>query len=704
VSDGGVAITPKTPRIGVGCIVANKVPLETNTLLLLFWQGYTIFKDMMRTIKTHVEYVFFFVLLFGLTLFGDGKQPIIDVIAGAGILCMVVISFLKGQRLASPAPQARYAWGGLLAYLMIRTVVSDSVGYSISSLFRWCMAYGVFVLFSSLAREKNEDVFRRVVVWFGLSVIALSWLYSAVPSLGNALSGMNLLYPTYGHNHVANIIVFLFPLALHMWLTKKHRVYLGMVLVVLGGLVVSFARGAWLLIGGYIVTAVFLYKNMSVWVKTCLISLTIVVVSVVVFFGVFHGASSDIHDADVLTRLTIKPPVLESRLPYWQQAVQAIEDRPVFGAGPGTFYLLSKRFQQEEQTHSWFAHSLPLELMAELGMVGFVGVVFLLWVLFSRLSRGPLFVSVVLTLAYSLYEINGNFLVIWLLFWASVGVLYSAEGIQKSPMIRRFDFVFIFSIGFVAIVYCSSVAAAALSVFSNTAHLAVYAEPHVVGRAVTTLEKNETTITQVNILSMLYAKDPEVQRVIAEYFDARNNIPSATKHYVLAIDLDPKNTTLRQRYIAFLLKHGLHEAAFERIVLEGKLWTNHADVLRDISYVTGSVTTKNSSELLNGLNGRWDDVLFAKTFYILGLPHVQTAPHVADAYWSISQRMASTWNYFYLERAALAKHVLQDEKKVTDIVQMCIEVLPSDPHCAGLKYDTTWLLPPGLYKKAIQAM
>ena len=93
------------------------------------------------------EQILFFVLLFVLVLLGDGKQPVVDLVATAGILSLFVIRAIEKRPVAQLPRWINFAWTAVLLYLVTRTAFSDSVGYSISATIRWTMAYLVFVFF-----------------------------------------------------------------------------------------------------------------------------------------------------------------------------------------------------------------------------------------------------------------------------------------------------------------------------------------------------------------------------------------------------------------------------------------------------------------------------------------------------------------------------------------------------------------------------
>lgn len=64
----------------------------------------------------------------------------------------------------------------------------------------------------------------------------------------------------------------------------------------------------------------------------------------------------------------IRDRLLHGRLGIWRAAAQTFADRPLHGGGAGAFWEASRRRQEGRPTY--YAHDLPLELAAELGVGG----------------------------------------------------------------------------------------------------------------------------------------------------------------------------------------------------------------------------------------------------------------------------------------------------------------------------------------------
>ena len=62
------------------------------------------------------------------------------------------------------------------------------------------------------------------------------------------------------------------------------------------------------------------------------------------------------------------------RILIWQTAVEMIKDRPLTGVGGGVFPLVYKQYVVEGEARSTmsFAHNLPLHILAEYGVLGFI--------------------------------------------------------------------------------------------------------------------------------------------------------------------------------------------------------------------------------------------------------------------------------------------------------------------------------------------
>ena len=202
---------------------------------------------------------FFFFLLVSLFL-GDGKQPFVDVWWALGILTIYGIRYYQRGKLdLRPLPRPiGLAWSALIIYFIVLTPFSDSAGYSISATVRLVEGYLVYVFFSGLSRDsRNQNLSdsgikllsclpRALLV--GVVATIASFVFLLNPSLARFLPSMNLLFANYGHNHLAGLLLFVFPVTIGLVEKKKNIWAIGALGLFIVGMVLTFARGAWILL------------------------------------------------------------------------------------------------------------------------------------------------------------------------------------------------------------------------------------------------------------------------------------------------------------------------------------------------------------------------------------------------------------------------------------------------------------------------
>ena len=378
-----------------------------------------------------VFFGFFLVSLF----LGDGKQPFVDVFWALGILALYALRYARLGRLSlRPLPRTvSWVWTLLLVYFAGRTLFSDSVAYSVTATVRLIEGYLLYVYFYTITSEDTMKVFVKGLIATGLIAIGASWILLLFPKLAEFLPFMNLLYANYGHNHLADLLLPIFPLVLATIHDSRNPNSfdsgnlrnLGWVVlsIYIFGMILTFARGAWVILVLYLLLQFVLRRHaLDKRLMVGIACLFLVLFGALAIISVKFDSLREGKSSNALIRQIIKRPLTEdSRWGYWKQAAKAIAERPFFGSGPGTFYLQSKRLQEAPQTYSWFSHSFPLETMVEVGLVGAVLMAFVLVRSLRRSYGSPLFASACLILAYSFFEFNVSYLSIWLLFWSMMG-------------------------------------------------------------------------------------------------------------------------------------------------------------------------------------------------------------------------------------------------------------------------------------------
>lgn len=393
---------------------------------------------MARTSVFSLKNFLFFFVLFILIFLGETKQPAVDVVGAGGVIAIVLYAkyYLKKQRELSRVQTV--AWTGLLLYLVIRSIFSDDIGYSVFTTVRYIGAFFIYQTFYCYFDLKDIKPFVHYLLGFCVISLITAVVWTCFPFLQNAVPRMNLLYPAYGHNHVVDILLFGLPAAIILAIHTSKNQYKILATVLLIGVIFSMSRAAMALVGVFVIVlfgfCVITKKINHTYRVLCMLSGLIAVSTIAVFYIGENNLLS--HIGIELRKSSV---FLDSRYGYYQQAIAAIRERPFFGSGPGTFYLQSLRLQRLPQTYSWFAHNFYLEQLVELGVVGCALLLFVFGSV-ARLVRQGLkaqknnIYSIVLTagiglsLIYGFFDISLNFLVVWLLCWACLGILNIADG------------------------------------------------------------------------------------------------------------------------------------------------------------------------------------------------------------------------------------------------------------------------------------
>lgn len=281
-------------------------------------------------------------------------------------------------------------WLGFFGFLGISFVFSHHIPLSLSSLAEYSFSFLVFVWslsfpLSDLQRKYLSFLFVLVAtILSGLSV----FFFFHQP-LGSALPGMNLLYATYGHNHLAAFLLLILPLAWYEILQAKEdrsRPYflftLVCFLIITSAFITSFGRTA-IFLGGielgilWFATRKKREKHGALRFFLPTLGILFALVLSAKLFLSFQTLSPDNPSCPVPIRLRdklCKPFQRELRPLYLEQAIKAVSEFPIVGYGPGTFGLISKKYQQLPYATTSYAHNHFLHVTAEMGL--FAGVVF----------------------------------------------------------------------------------------------------------------------------------------------------------------------------------------------------------------------------------------------------------------------------------------------------------------------------------------
>lgn len=334
---------------------------------LIFWTGF-------------FELVFFFLLF--------GESFINWYLAGLlAIFILIYRNFFVWERFINNRLLAG-GWVLFFVTIFFSSLFTHSLPLTINALVFYITAllfFGMGLTLKSAYQQINYLVGGLLFTTLQLCLFTV-WFWLQ-PEVAKLLPSMNLIFHTFGHNHLAAWLLVVLPVS---WgLDKKwsndsqliNWIINGLPYLLMVFLFASFGRVAVMIGFGQLLLISFWdgrFRNRKYW-AAILISLFIVVVKVGLSLlpALIPNYTCPV---SFMQQQLCKSISVEYRPKYWQQAVTSMQNYPWVGYGPGTFNLISKKYQQLEGENTAYAHNAFLQTAAELGFLG--GAVFLILMLY----------------------------------------------------------------------------------------------------------------------------------------------------------------------------------------------------------------------------------------------------------------------------------------------------------------------------------
>lgn len=625
--------------------------------------------------------LFFFLLFVGLFL-GDGKQGVIEIFGVATVLVLWGLRFLQKGDIKQIPKSLIFPWCTVAAAALLSTIFSDSIGFSVSWWTRLLSGYLIYRLFYDASSDSVTEVFVKgamifvfVASIFGAITYIFPWFHTALPS-------MNLFSLTYGHNHLADLLVFVAPLLFGHIMTGSafSRAKQVLFLVYCVVLFFTFARGAWVLVGAYGA-----YEYMTA--KTIRDKQRMLKKTVVFLMIICIGITALLLSKNPIerSRYVLRPQSAVGRLEYWRQAVEGLKERPLVGYGPGTFSLVSTRFQRAAMPSSWFAHSEPLQIGAELGLVGAFIFIWLFWAHIQLFRRDHgylensklghvLAASAFLTFGYSLFEFTLDYFVVWLLFWATIGLL-TGKASDSERVQQRADRSIQISLVIIGVFYLLWTVGNVVAISTRRHDGAFYFAPFDSINALAFLDasiQSPPSDTGLNLVKFFHKKNPVILFALGKL--TNNAIEESMYYYEAAMTADPQNVEYISTYIHFLLKNNKYREIGLLLKDQGVsfLFQQSLASLQNVDFTSKTLLPFYTDEVFK--NTRSTDTrreYLAKIYYFLGLGLVDTSPETTKYLWIFARDLLPWWGHFSVELAGLYAHHLYDEPQAKNILQTC---------------------------------
>lgn len=660
-----------------------------------------------------------FCVLGCLLLLGDDKQSIVLITSSAGVIGLFAYDWYMGTRTYKMHNTILVSWFVVFAALCLSSLSALSVGFAVWDSIKYIIAFLLFIFFSNRKEHGLQSRFLRELSNWTVLVLAVSYAFEYFPLLQSTIPKMNLLYKSYGHSHVVNILVFTLPYLLMSTMKTKSLRTTGFLLFVLMGIITSYARGLAVLLSASSVVFVFVGMKNRLPLKLDVGRLLHVCKILLLGGGLLISAMILYRQVSpIITRPPLsKTTIFESRIGYWKQSILAIQDRPLFGSGPGSYYLVSKRYQDEQNRYSWFAHSYPLQTFVELGLVGFVCVAILLYVTITHgqqtigeadhhhpawIKQSILF-GAILSLGYSFIEMNLDFTVVWLIFWIFLGLLSQPRYHSDAKNTQNREISVVIPIIFLCIFYGCAVVAAALQLQPGGIKFALKLMPHDAGLAekyldYSTIEKNQP-IYNTETIYLFHQHNSEI---LAKIANTTKEAQAYDYYMYKAIQNDPKNRSLIESYVTEVGKKNIPTGIFRVVRL--LIMNISIDKKSDTKFIDDNwsrIQECFNEETLLWVDPPYTDTYEAKTLYFAALCLVKSKKiQEARSLLKIAVNSRPSWSNIYIDYAALIWWNGSDKQLAIESIEMCKNNKNARNHCS--QFDQNLFLETSVYDVTVR--
>ena len=214
------------------------------------------------------------------------------------------------------------------------------------------------------------------------------------------------------------------------------------------------------------------------------------------------------------------------RFTWWSQAWHGFTDHVLWGTGAGTFHLLNLRYRKTYLDFTIEPHNLPVQVLAELGLIGFVLLVVACVMLLRgsfRRSGHELALALLLPafLVHSLVDVDWDFAAVAAPAFVAAGALVGGPAVRR---VRGFSLLPALGVGLIVL-------GSLVSPWLARRWATEAADAALAGR-------NAHAITLAN---RAHALDPFLLEPYWAKADAAPTTREAYRQYVLAVARQPKN-------------------------------------------------------------------------------------------------------------------------------------------------------------------
>lgn len=335
-----------------------------------------------------------------LWLFGNSEWQVIILSAGSALCWPIGWLWLRLRlKFNLPEPKTSFDSGWIwrdssfkpwliwLGCLILTTYTSQIWPISWLQINWWLATLSWFWWLGSLRPVVMAQKIVLNALIFGVlsAVLGGWWLAWLQPAWISSLSSLTYIFPSFGHHHLAALIVLIWPFIWSKLTTVKINWFwkvAGTIFVL--SLITSFSRSALIAVSLQLLIWYWLEaKKLTVFWFRLWQSVLVILLGGFFVLGLFKFVTNWLGNSQFATTTSVvkvcyaswAPAALcsstaEPRFIYWHQAMIIWQHFPWLGSGPGTYGLVKQRWISQPINQSNFAHQVVLQNLAEMGLVG----------------------------------------------------------------------------------------------------------------------------------------------------------------------------------------------------------------------------------------------------------------------------------------------------------------------------------------------
>ncbi|MCC6711276.1 MAG: O-antigen ligase family protein [Candidatus Pacebacteria bacterium] len=283
--------------------------------------------------------------------------------------------------------------------LTISAIFTTSVPLTLIKINTYVFAIMVFIATLVLYKRNNLNIITTGLIFLAFDLTVISIIFQFNPKLATLLPGMNILYSTYGHNHLASLLLLVIPIT--WWLANNpdkktseiipQKILKYLAVLFSFALLLSFGRTAVFLGLIEVVALRMLFAKKNIKISKIHKIIEILFYSVLFLKLLFSSISLVKPDfycpINYLDNKICKPINTEPRPYYWLQAIYILKDHLLFGSGPGTFQIANERYKNSPQLTTNSAHNFVLDSLSELGLIGGISLIYFIYQPFIAITN-----------------------------------------------------------------------------------------------------------------------------------------------------------------------------------------------------------------------------------------------------------------------------------------------------------------------------